>query len=488
MKPALLFMAAFFLAISVTGQSINEKATTDPHNRQRGFKSHQYDSNRVEKNVMHPVSRYHSQQFNRLKAAGAEQIILDSTIGHIWNGDAGRWVADYKEAYTYDAAGNMLNYIDYDADTISNRWVVDEKEEYTYDVSGNNTVYIFAEWDTVTGDWVSYYKNEYIFDDGGKNTQNIYYDRDQSTGQWEAGQKTDLVYNAGGNLILELTSYKENDTSEWMLYMKDSIFYDAQGNRTGNINSFLDFLSQSWLANSLNESTYDAAGNLIRTVDSYWIEDTTGGQWSPVYKTEYAYNAGGKIIRYTDYDWYDADSLWIANYKEEFDYDANGNMFQFLDYVWYDEWFTDYKGTFTYNNSYSGSDIFLPYFYAEFGGIIFNHMLTRADFFFWDEDAGDFINDEKMAFYYSGISGTAVAVIRDAGINVYPNPVSGHLSFDSGNDDQMVFELFDMQGRKILSAVLRNGEKLNMQGLKSGIYFYNLFTGGKEQHGKLIKE
>jgi hypothetical protein len=45
-----------------------------------------------------------------------------------------------------------------------------------------------------------------------------------------------------------------------------------------------------------------------------------------------------------------------------------------------------------------------------------------------------------------------------------------------------------MFGRKILLKEVTSGERINVQGLKRGIYFYNILFNGNKQSGKLIRE
>ena len=72
---------------------------------------------------------------------------------------------------------------------------------------------------------------------------------------------------------------------------------------------------------------------------------------------------------------------------------------------------------------------------------------------------------------------------------LYPNPFSEYVTFSiPDNHDQITFELFDMQGRKIMSEEIRIGEKVNMEDLNQGVYFYNLIIDGEKVNGKLIKQ
>jgi hypothetical protein len=74
-------------------------------------------------------------------------------------------------------------------------------------------------------------------------------------------------------------------------------------------------------------------------------------------------------------------------------------------------------------------------------------------------------------------------------VNVSPNPFSDYITINKPNSyDRISFELFDIQGRKIMTKEVGNNENINMEGLIKGLYFYKLNIDGKKQNGKLIKE
>lgn len=67
--------------------------------------------------------------------------------------------------------------------------------------------------------------------------------------------------------------------------------------------------------------------------------------------------------------------------------------------------------------------------------------------------------------------------------SIYPNPVKDllHLSFDSKEKGNYVIELFDMQGKKLLSQQITAGKglqstELNMQDIGSGVYLLNVYN------------
>lgn len=47
-------------------------------------------------------------------------------------------------------------------------------------------------------------------------------------------------------------------------------------------------------------------------------------------------------------------------------------------------------------------------------------------------------------------------------------------------------ELYDMQGSKVLNRIISNNERINIESLNKGLYFYKLKADGKIQSGKVI--
>ena len=74
-------------------------------------------------------------------------------------------------------------------------------------------------------------------------------------------------------------------------------------------------------------------------------------------------------------------------------------------------------------------------------------------------------------------------------INIFPNPAQNNFNIEIENNS--VFQLFDIFGKKILNVNLKNGKNLiNIEYIKSGIYLYKLLDNNDSNYtvGKLIKQ
>lgn len=121
--------------------------------------------------------------------------------------------------------------------------------------------------------------------------------------------------------------------------------------------------------------------------------------------------------------------------------------------------------------------------------IFFVHKLISVCGYDNDESEGTWVGDYKTTLYYSNQNVTSVNNVETEIFKLYPNPVSEDLTFSiSGNYKQITFELFNVQGCKVMTKEIKNTETISIESLNNGVYFYNILTDEKRQSGKLMKE
>lgn len=73
-------------------------------------------------------------------------------------------------------------------------------------------------------------------------------------------------------------------------------------------------------------------------------------------------------------------------------------------------------------------------------------------------------------------------------IEVFPNPASDHISVKVPEyRGAMQFELYDTQGRIVVSKVIGKTTQIPLDHLEPGIYVYHLFSGDSRQSGKIVR-
>ena len=221
-----------------------------------------------------------------------------------------------------------------------------------------------------------------------------------------------------------------------------------------------------------------------------WNSETS--QWVNSDKSEYTYDANGNLTVRIYSDWNSETSQWVNYFKHEYTYDANGNPTVEIYSLWNSEtsqWENSDKSEYTYDLSYGLNDLILPnlyYFVPDYSNLIVNKPVDFIDYNYID---GSWVNVWKGTYYYSTVNVTSVSDLSKQVYSIYPNPVLDRLNFNiQHSNNTFTFELYDSQGRKLISKEIINNSQLNLEGLTKGIYLYNLIIDGEIQSGKLIKE
>jgi YD repeat-containing protein len=312
---------------------------------------------------------------------------------------------------------------------------------------------------------------------------------------WKPYMKWKYFYNESGKMSKQIKSWYGGSNGVWVDEM--SYFYDADGKVTESINDTGGKL----------EFTYDSKGNLtVLTFQNYREENL---------KEIFIYDATGNLAEVTAFtmsgaiDWqnkfiYDPDNkITQVNIFDSlagrdtvfYSYDLNDNLIVKTVFWWNNNvrevWL---KEEYTYDNSYSFSDLILP---VNVGGyllypgetsdnIYFNHKLLN----YKTIEAGGWQSSAK--YYYSdfpsqkGIS-SSIEIKMDV-VNFYPNPVTDKLYFNfRENHSRVIFQLFDIGGAKVMEREISDNQYLKMDDLTTGMYLYNVVTKKSRQSGRLIK-
>ena len=83
---------------------------------------------------------------------------------------------------------------------------------------------------------------------------------------------------------------------------------------------------------------------------------------------------------------------------------------------------------------------------------------------------------------------TEILDIENIKCRIYPNPANSELIIESGMDEIMVFELYDVCGIKTLKQeIYPSVNNINISTLPNGMYLYKIYNGNKNiKYGTLI--
>lgn len=401
-------------------------------------------------------------QADHLKSAQAVKQRLDVIVSEEWDNSTSQWKSGEKLEFFYDAIGNLTQLIEYEIGTNSNKLFASYKTEMIYDARGNMTQEIEYYLNETSQLLVPEYKSIATYDDKGTNTQSAYYIWDDSTNKWSIEYRAEYTYDAKGKLTRTVYS------SEFNVENKTEYNYDANGNQTQITQYAWDNTLNKWTIQNVEKSkgfTFDANGRTIRIDEYHNLGTLENPNYEIPWKYEYTYSANGDLSQELTTEWDNISNSWSPRSKSEYTYNTSVSFSELIAVP--ASWIWEYGDKINY----------------------FNHQLTSELYFRWDINTNKWNPEYRTQFNYSPINVTSVTQLNSELTKIYPNPFSESLSFSIPNSySQITFELFDLLGRKLLSKAISSNEKVNMEGLKSGMYLYKLNVYGNMQSGKLVKE
>jgi uncharacterized protein YkuJ len=454
MKKTLNLIIATFLVISAMGQPTDKRALIKSQYKQNIIESFHNLSSVSGNSDLLQFSKTKNSQVYQSKSTSVNKQKLDSIISETWDTTSGQWIIDSKSIYKYDNKGNSILEIAYDLGDSENEWIGNNIEELSYDINNFNILRISYNWDI-------------------------------DSNKWGAPSKEEISNDGNGNISVS-TSYSWNEfDNKWVTNYRSSNFYDVDGNKILSVYSEWDENFNIWYTNSKSEYTFDENGNNIVQVYNSWNSDSS--RWEVAMKSESYFDSNGNDT--LDIGYYSRDTTTVLKpwFKQFHSYDAYGNWSMEIMYEWNETdslWNEMNKAEYNFDNSYTSDDLYYPYYF----NLVFKHKIIEA--ISYENINSIMVLSYRSTCYYSDPESTSTPFISaEKSINVYPNPASDFVTFKlNGNENDFSIELFDYQGRKVISQMAQSGISFSVQNLAAGMYVYKLNDGKNIYTGKLIVE
>jgi len=373
------------------------------------------------------------------------------------------------------------------------------------------------------------------YDDRGNTVQYERADYDVSSGAMQDGIRVNMSYTADNKLSVRV-EYGFDVDNGWTPYDSLLLYYDTNRFLDSSFTYFFD--DGQWSPHHYSLYTNDSEG-YVTEIDIYNYSDNSfnfnereiftydnehnlleqrgeilsGAGWENSWKITYTYQNGlNTLITY--YAWDDSSQQWVALAKEEMEYDANGNItsqtisqFDLTNATWqyvvsflftydsdgaladlstatYDDqsssWVIEMKITFTHDASVTEDQLLIPSDEAI--------DLPSHNLFVTKPVSGRVYqgpNQQYVAnvnFYYSPHNVGVPAIAMPYA--VYPNPVHDYL-YIGGKEKPAHAEIFGLTGNSLMRA--ENPDKLDLRGLKKGVYILRLSDGKNTWSVKIQK-
>jgi hypothetical protein len=178
------------------------------------------------------------------------------------------------------------------------------------------------------------------------------------------------------------------------------------------------------------------------------------------------------------------DSNYSSITKRSTQYDHFGNLILTTDYRWDKEdstWVYDSKSVYSFDTTVFKADLAVPDYFNNF--TFANQLIQEMDL---NYEIDVWQNDQRSTMYYSSLVPTDINEISTGqSAMIFPNPASDFIKINLGSESGN-FELFDLQGRHVLSQELTDKTPVSIENLNNGVYFYRINSSDGLFIGKLI--
>jgi hypothetical protein len=403
-----------------------------------------------------------------------------------WSPSQG-WIVFWTEQYTYNALGQMTEYVAIKRDSISNQMLHFWKESYAYNAGGHIQLYQTYTWNAGTGQWVNSWKADYAYNTSGQITDYQDYYWDVTGNQWVNLWKSEFAYTAG-LISLYKDYYWEIGSSNWVNAYKAEYTY----NTASALILYLDFewnsSTSQWVNSGKEEYAYTGSGLLSLMTKFYW-STTGGGQWKYDFREEYAYNSLDQLTSYISSIPNQSGNQWVNLGKQDLFYDINQILEYTIDSDWNagnGQWVPTDKREFSFDPTIAASEVMMPYWYAEdatFG----SYMMTQS--ISYQHINSLWISRFKNTYHYTDITSTGLEAPQTLRVRVFPNPVDDEWHLSPAQPGQMLWlKLHDASGRLIMRTRLSDFSTIPLGKLEAGVYFYTIQGKTRILTGKLLKK
>lgn len=383
-----------------------------------------------------------------------------------------------KVETTYDATDiNVLAQDFYDWNITTKSWDLTENDVIEYDAFGNWIVAYVNRKDTILGLFRTYIEIRYEFDKYNNLAKTIESDRSDVTGQLELAYKTDYLYS--GNQFQKC--FSERIKGAWQYKSKYTITYRPDSKPESVLTQNWNNTKASWVNDYREDNAFNDLNQNTSWMKQNW--DTISSSWIPEAKKEYTYQTSGVSETYLFSTWDATASKWQGGISINQKNDENGNLMKYIAMGWDHaglKWYGRLNIEFTHNLNFSSNQI-LSFMNA------YDHpnmVLTLTDNKWVNND---WVLKSKADFYYSEQDVTGVNETTKNSFILYPNPAKNTVTI-AIDGLKGLFEIFNLQGSKVLSNILTNWSKVNVESLNRGTYIFKISYNGISKIGKFIKE
>ena len=427
-----------------------------------------------------------------LKSAADLSTYLDTAQIQFYMGND-QYLPIINQVITYDISGRLTNMHTIMLNSQSYQWENSSQTEYSYDTDGNISQVISEEWNVGSSAWIPTSKTEYSYDVSNNLVEILNFEWGESVGQFLNSRKVAMTLDANGLETQTLVSFWNADEELWVETWKYEYNYNLNDALLLETEYAWDDNVSDWVLSWKTDYTYNGDEQLITKEEFNWDSQTS--MWIAYWESSITYDAGGNVNQQTNSEYLDPAGPWQEQWKGVYTFDEQNNPLT-ENYSQWDEATTQLAPAARYEYVYDQntllSELIVPpisWFVPDYRQQIVSKALGYISYEY-NTDISDFEVFYQEVYFYNEHFPTKVIVYESSHIaSIFPNPAREHITFNyAGEYNEVSFELYDVTGRTVIQKWVKNGERINLEGLQDGIYLYRITVEEQIQTGKLMKK
>lgn len=288
-------------------------------------------------------------------------------------------------------------------------------------------------------------------------------------GEWIYVYFIDYTYDENGNCLTR-SNYNSFGTPNFTLGGVYTYFYDEDNKLT----NWELHLSGTMLL-EVCSLAYNEDGKVIQEIR----QTVSSGNYENSLKFDYQYNPDGTIESRSHSFW--RQSSWDLDAWDLFFYDEHANCIMFEHMI--GNTVTD-RNEYEYDMEYTADQIIVPVepdAYMDVANLVaMNNKVTLKHWYTMNDNTGELVYVCDYIYTYDTLNYTTIPnyVFTPDDVRIFPNPAADVVTIAADYSVVRNIDVMDNAGKVVLteSDINNRATKLDITGLKPGVYYLRLFT------------
>jgi len=430
-----------------------------------------------------------------------DNCIIDQRLSKTWDEPTQSWINASRSKDKYDDSGNFIETLEESWNQTTQSWNKSSRYIQSISSDGLTTSYGFQFWDNFMGIWINTYRATNIHNITGDSIVTVF--DFYINYAWQNSSKSLIVLNKDKIVQEAISEIWQNNA--WVKSRRQLYTY-TDNNSKALYNEFIwNTAIQDWVLWYRSKITYYQPGMQEK---EYISQTFTNNEWQFLIRSKSTFNGMDMKTSFVHEVWDTNASLWMKNLRNGYTYYKDGasktSVTEFYD-TSAKAWINGFRVRSTHNGCLISATLQENDVDDQFNILkdrlrTFSskgHTTVLASLFLKDNKAVTSNKKKQTVFITlsknkSISTSTAVQLAQKTPnvLSITPNPAKNYFILSLKYDVYYTAELkiTDMTGKIVLRQALssNNAQKINISGIKKGVYIVTVISGKSIFDQKLI--